>query len=123
MSHFHFKLKDTQLQDRWYNTIIECSLQTGSLITNQNGTCKKFNPKRERIVSYSCKKNKILRPEPNLGGMKNAKKRLIIKGNAKELLKCPGKLQLSHYRKASNKSRNKLRKKANFNKFIERTRS
>jgi len=60
MFHLHLELEGNQLyDDKWYTTIIECSLKAGGVITEQNGLCKKFDIKKERIVSYCYKKIKL----------------------------------------------------------------
>jgi len=46
---FQYDLDALQLYDRWYKTIIDCSLQAECTIIDQNGKCKKLEPKSGRI--------------------------------------------------------------------------
>jgi len=64
---------------------------------------------------------KRLRLDLNHGGILNVRKLILGRKCYKELLRSPGKLQLTHYRKASVKARNIIKKKKNdnFNKFID----
>jgi len=73
------------------------------------------------LVSYSCKKSKTQTRIKSWWDEECQEAVDYRRKCYKELLKCSSKLQYSHYRKAFNKARNiiKLRKKANFKKFID----
>jgi len=119
MSLIPFDVETAQQYEKWYNVIIECSLQVGGSIIDNNGTCKKFDPKNKRITLHSYKQNKKqIRVKPWWDEI--CQEAVDFRRNCyKKFLKCPDKLHLNQYRKASHKTRNiiKVRKKINFNKF------
>jgi len=57
MSLIPFDVEAAQQYEKWYNVIIECSLQAGGSIID-NGTCKKFEPKNRRITLHNYKQIK-----------------------------------------------------------------
>jgi len=116
-----FDIESVQQYEKWHNVIIDCSLVAGGSVIYNNGTCKRFDPKHNRIIHYGYKqRRKHVNVKPWWD--KECQEAVDARRSCyKEFLKCPNKWRLSQYRKASQTARNviKVRKKANFNKFID----
>jgi len=79
LTQFQYDLEASQLYDRWYKTIIDCSLQAGCTIIDLNGKCNKMELKSGRIVCYKHRRTRI-NLVISLGETRNAKKRSITGG-------------------------------------------
>jgi len=120
MSSIPVDIEAVQQYERWHSAVIECSLLAGGSVIYNNGTCKRFDFKHNRIIHHDLKQH---RKQVNVKPWwdKDCQEAVDARRKCyKEFLKRPDKVKLSQYRKAQN-ARNviKTRKKVNFNKFVD----
>jgi len=58
MSSIPMDIEAVQQYEKWHNVVIECSLFAGGSVIYNNGTCKRFDSKHNRIIHHGFKQHR-----------------------------------------------------------------